>query len=55
MNGIRHEKYRNISSELPLSLGVDIERKHIEAIKEYGLIEGYRKTYAPIKDMIKEV
>ena len=30
-------------------------KKHIEAINEYGLIEGYRKTYAPIKDMVKEV
>jgi len=29
-------------------------KKHIEALKEYGLIEGYRKTYAPIKDMIEE-
>ena len=29
-------------------------KKHIDAIKEYGLIDGYRKTYAPIKDMIKE-
>lgn len=29
-------------------------KKHIEALNEYGLIEGYRKTYAPIKDMIKE-
>ena len=29
-------------------------KKHIEAIREYGLIEGYRKTYAPIKDMIEE-
>ena len=29
-------------------------KKHIEALKEYGLIEGYRKTYTPIKDMIKE-
>lgn len=29
-------------------------KKHIEAINEYGLIEGYRKTYAPIKDLIKE-
>ena len=29
-------------------------KKHIEAINEFGLIEGYRKTYAPIKDMIKE-
>lgn len=29
-------------------------KKHIEALKEYGVIEGYRKTYAPIKDMIEE-
>ena len=29
-------------------------KKHIEALKEYGLIEGYRKTYSPIKDMIEE-
>jgi len=30
-------------------------KKHVEALKKYGLIEGYRKTYAPVKDMIKEV
>lgn len=29
-------------------------KKHIEAIHEYGLIPGYRKTYAPIKDIVKE-
>lgn len=29
-------------------------KKHIEAIHEYGLIPGYRKTYAPIKDLVKE-
>jgi len=29
-------------------------KKHIEALKKYGLIEGYRKTYTPIKDMIEE-
>ena len=29
-------------------------KKHIEAINEYGLIPGYRKSYAPIKDMVKE-
>jgi ribonuclease HII len=29
-------------------------KKHIEAIKKYGLIEGYRKTYKPIMDYIKE-
>ena len=29
-------------------------KKHIEAIMKYGLIDGYRKTYAPIKNIIKE-
>ncbi len=29
-------------------------KKHIEAIYKYGLIEGYRKTYNPINQMIKE-
>ena len=29
-------------------------KKHIEAINKYGLIEGYRETYSPIKDIIKE-
>lgn len=28
-------------------------KKHIEAIHEYGLIEGYRLTYGPVKEMIK--
>lgn len=27
-------------------------KKHVEAIYKYGLIEGYRKTYRPIKDII---
>ena len=27
-------------------------KKHIEAINTYGLIEGYRKTYGPVKDLI---
>ena len=27
-------------------------KKHIEAIKEYGLIDGYRESYSPIKDII---
>ena len=27
-------------------------KKHIEAINKYGLIEGYRKTYGPVKDII---
>lgn len=29
-------------------------KKHIEAIKIYGLIEGYRKTYGPVKELLKE-
>lgn len=28
-------------------------KKHIEAINKYGLIDGYRLTYKPIKDMVK--
>jgi len=27
-------------------------KKHIEALKKYGLIEGYRKTYGPVKEVI---
>ena len=27
-------------------------KKHLEAIKKYGLIEGYRKTYGPVKEII---
>jgi len=27
-------------------------KKHIEAINTYGLIEGYRKTYGPVKEII---
>lgn len=27
-------------------------KKHIEAINQYGLIDGYRKTYGPVKDLI---
>ncbi len=29
-------------------------KQHIDAINKYGLIEGYRKTYSPIKEIIKE-
>lgn len=29
-------------------------KKHLEALKEYGLIEGYRKSYGPIKDLIEQ-
>ena len=29
-------------------------KKHIEAINTYGLIDGYRKTYGPVKDILKE-
>jgi ribonuclease HII len=27
-------------------------KKHLEAIKQYGLIEGYRKSYGPVKEII---
>ena len=30
-------------------------KKHLEAIKEYGLIEGYRKSYGPIKKYLEEL
>lgn len=30
-------------------------KKHIEAINKYGLIDGYRKTYSPVKDKIEKV
>ena len=29
-------------------------KKHIEAINKYGLIEGYRKTYGPVKDVLNK-
>ena len=29
-------------------------KKHLEAINQYGLIEGYRKTYGPVKKIIEE-
>ena len=29
-------------------------KKHVEAINKYGLIEGYRKTYGPVKKIIEE-
>jgi len=28
-------------------------KKHIEALNKYGLIEGYRKTYGPVKKIIE--
>lgn len=28
-------------------------KKHLEAIKKYGLIEGYRKTYGPVKEILE--
>lgn len=27
-------------------------KKHLEAINKYGLIEGYRKTYGPVKEIL---
>ena len=29
------------------------KKKHIEAINKYGIIEGYRKTYGPVKEIIE--
>lgn len=29
-------------------------KKHLEALNNYGLIEGYRKTYGPVKKIIEE-
>lgn len=29
-------------------------KKHLEAIKKHGLIEGYRKSYGPIKEFLKQ-
>lgn len=29
-------------------------KKHIEAINEYGLIDGYRKSYGPVKEIIEK-
>lgn len=31
-----------------------LTKKHIEAINKYGLIEGYRKTYGPVKDYLEK-
>ena len=30
-------------------------KKHIEAINKYGLIDGYRKTYGPVKEVLERV
>ncbi|MFV0249490.1 MAG: ribonuclease HII [Bacilli bacterium] len=30
-------------------------KKHLEAIKKYGLIEGYRKTYGPVKEVLEKL
>lgn len=30
-------------------------KKHLEAINKYGLVEGYRKTYGPVKDVLEKV
>ena len=29
-------------------------KKHLEAIQTYGLIDGYRKTYGPVKKIIEK-
>ena len=28
-------------------------KKHVEAINKYGLIDGYRKTYGPVKEVLE--
>lgn len=28
-------------------------KKHVEAIKKYGLIDGYRKSYGPVKEILE--
>lgn len=30
-------------------------KKHVEAINKYGLIDGYRKTYGPVRDALRRV
>jgi len=30
-------------------------KKHIEAINKYGLIDGYRKTYGPVRDVLEGI
>lgn len=30
-------------------------KKHIEAINKYGLIDGYRKTYGPVKKVLEKI
>lgn len=30
-------------------------KKHVEAINKYGLIEGYRKTYGPVKKILEAI
>lgn len=30
-------------------------KRHIEAINKYGLIDGYRKTYGPVKKVLEEI
>ena len=30
-------------------------KKHIESINEYGLIDGYRKSYGPVKEVMERV
>ena len=29
-------------------------KAHVEAINKYGLIDGYRKTYGPVKDVLEK-
>jgi ribonuclease HII len=29
-------------------------KKHLEALKKYGILDGYRLTYKPVKDILEE-
>jgi ribonuclease HII len=29
-------------------------KEHVEAINKYGIIDGYRKTYGPVKDYLEK-
>ena len=30
-------------------------KKHLEALEKYGLIDGYRKTYGPVKKILEDI
>mgnify|MGYP003308487294 CR=1 FL=1 len=48
---MQNDKYIMIGTP---TITKELFRKVLRPLNTYGLIDGYRKTYAPIKDMIKE-